>query len=203
MWQIIVPAMVVGLLISSGNKPKKKKKCAICRDENTKYKCTCGDLFCKDCADSCSHCDNVICTDCQTTCKHCGEEFCSSCVASVLRDNFFYLKEAPAGCYCQGCWDLVVVPLLEKYAEAKTEAAGVTCVSKNYRGRIRVNPSSQQEFTTDWWKDKDEAEYSLKVIAAYHGYTLVHGLSFEAETSYDGNYAFRRWSATGIAGHKE
>jgi len=201
MWQIIVPAIIVGLLIS-GNKPKKKKKCSICSDENTKYKCTCGSLFCKQCTDTCSYCDNVICTDCHVTCKHCGEAFCASCVKFVQKSNFHYLKEAPiAGCHCSGCWDLVVLPLFEKYAEAKMKVVDVTCYSKNYRGKIRVNPSSQQEIQTDWWKDKDEAEYSLKVIAAFQGYNVIHGLSFDTETEYEGNYTFRRWSAIGIAGH--
>lgn len=201
MWQIIVPAVIIGVILSS-NKKKPKKKCSVCSDESTEYKCTCGSLFCKDCTDTCSTCDTVLCADCLVTCSHCGEDFCGKCVESIKNGNFSYLEDLPImGYHCQGCWDLMVKPLLEKYEDAKMAAWEVTCYSKNYRGHIRVNPASQQEIETNWFKDKDEAEYSLKVIAAYQGYNLVHNLSFDVKNSYDGNYTYRMWSATGIAGH--
>jgi len=92
------------------------------------------------------------------------------------------------------------------YKKAVKAAENVEIFSKTYKGRIPsdslVTPISLK---TDWYRDRDEAEFVLKTDAAFMNCDIIFNASFEKGTDSErsdggmGTYRFAVWRYAGKA----
>jgi len=99
-----------------------------------------------------------------------------------------------------------VKPQIKKYEQAKKSALDVETFSKNYKGKLQLDKlKSSTNIQTNWYKDRDAAEYSAKLTAAFFDHNAVIGLQFEKGTesvssdSGKGTYRYAIWRACGTA----
>lgn len=87
-------------------------------------------------------------------------------------------------------------------ANLKDGAIEMQIYSKNYQGMIEHDKTCNISITSNEYKDKDEALYSLKLKATNLDCDMIYNLSYEKETENDGNYYYSVWRASGIATKK-
>jgi hypothetical protein len=108
------------------------------------------------------------------------------------------------GKLCSGCYQSKVVPFVQKYEAAQAAAKNLQTWSLNYKGHIPRKNEPEQAMVSDWWRERDSAEWQLKVTAAYLGYDLVVELQHEKRTSQEasdngkGTHYYTEWQARGI-----
>ncbi|URF05042.1 hypothetical protein [Cupriavidus campinensis] len=55
---------------------------------------------------------------------------------------------------------------------------------------------------SDFFDTQDEAELHLRLLAAEQGFDLVVQRQYESRQQQNGNYIFKAWRASGLAGQK-
>lgn len=96
----------------------------------------------------------------------------------------------------------IEIKIKEYITNLKVGAWGIDDYSKNYRGRIEYDEDCNILINSNkFFKDKDDALYSLKLRASKLGCNVIYNLDYDKQTEYEygSNYQYTVWSATGIA----
>lgn len=153
--------------------------------------------------------DKVICEECEKEfgffeeefkCRGCSKTVCSDCLIKPPKLKYlaFDLIE-PAGRCCNNCHsETNWTAINQKYEYCLDNYEQVKTYSINYEGNVPKAAGSEKNIIiTDFFKDRSDAEKSLKVSAAYIECDLVTEKSFEKGKSQDGNYVHSVWRAIG------
>lgn len=126
--------------------------------------------------DKCSVCDSYWTLN--SSCIYCGEYVCGDCGTDL---NIGRICTHQHG-------DL-------NYALSKMH--NVKLFSANYQGKT-PRPQFNETICTQFYKDKDDAEHALKLIASLSGAKAVSQVVKIREKSRDGNYIYSVWSYQGV-----
>lgn len=145
------------------------------------------------------------------TCGWCGNKFCSKCIEKVdfgsdLNKYLYELNGRKKPNYSITKSSHVLCPTcakqfrqeIENVEKAIIHSGNVELVSKNFLGRKKYF-GTPKSITSYWHKDKDECRDDLRMLAAYHSYSIVIGIETESELREDGNYKYRVFRMTGKA----
>lgn len=163
--------------------------------------------------------------------QSCKSTYCAGCLCSPPVFNFEWLShgENPVAGWsserklCGGCFKSEVAeaaPFVQRYEAALAAAKNLRTWSINYKGHVPrkwvCDPSElggvrrrtlprepERVLASDWWREKDSAEWQLKVTAAYLGHDSVIELRCEkctgSEPGYgNGTHYYTQWRARGI-----
>ncbi len=123
----------------------------------------------------CSLCNksHFGCTSCfvcnELVCKYCGKDISS------------------LGFCCKSHGDIDSALINEK---------SVKVFSENYKGKIAPYKISKT-IHTSYYRNKDNAEYALRFIAAINDANIVQEVKFTKKTENDNNYKYSVWSGNG------
>lgn len=99
-----------------------------------------------------------------------------------------------------------MVPIIEKYEEAKKSSKEIEIFSSNYKGSIPYRSgANQKNIKTSFWKNRKDAKRVLRVTASYFGFDLIYEREWHKDTrskpsnSGDGRYKYSVWAASAIA----
>lgn len=131
-------------------------------------------------------------------CQDCGEQS-----SNLVKFNWKWLaeKERPtAEQVCPRCFDLGHwAEQVGRYEMAVDAAADVTTYSVRYQGRVPKSVDPEIPVAGAWFFEKDDADKSLKVTAAYLGKNLVKQCK-EERRSVGSTPVRSEWRYVGIAG---
>lgn len=139
-------------------------------------------------------------------CCGCEGVFCSKCLKSFYGYKDLVVNTSEAGDYCSNCWGQQVAPVVEKYKTSQQNASSVELVSVNYKGKINIDQNVQPTILkSSWYKNREDAESSLKLSAAFLGCDTVLEFALEKNSKDEpsntgkGRYTRSIWRATGKA----
>lgn len=145
-------------------------------------------------------------------CSVCSKDMCPTCARVAPRTPQLSWTELE-GYLCLGCWP-EGERIQKRYETALIEADGIETWSKNYKGRLPIDPSGPTtEVQSLWEYDKDACERQLRIAAAFKKFSVVVKLEFERASREEVAKAYygRRpdsmrtrpiWRATGKAAHR-
>lgn len=166
----------------------------------------------------------MICTKCHKSiglfsrkynCRRCGKTFCSTCIDEVSAPKSImnllekvnnYTPEFSitkfAYVLCPKC-AVHFNNTVRQMEVATTNTHRVELVSCNYHGR-KPYTGTPIPISTDYYKDKSDAEEELKILAKYHNCNMVINTRIykernEEKTEKGGTYVYTTWSYTGDA----
>ena len=149
-------------------------------------------------------------------CRGCGRVFCADCICDIdMKYNYAeYGKKVPdyeisftkfSRVACKACAGELSV-INDRIISARRFTNEVTLYSKHYLGRVpKASGCSERHIETDWYRDRDEAENSLKAIARYNECNLVYNVSYAKETRTEnsdngkGTHSYTVFKGSGIA----
>ncbi|MGN8084858.1 hypothetical protein ACTJK6_02315 [Ralstonia sp. 22086] len=131
-----------------------------------------------------------------STCAKCNTSICKACRhANPLSRAFPGSAWTRTMCLCPQC------SVEANELVAKAEAMDV--FSARYEGKTGLDRSrTTAPIHSDLFDTQEEAELHLRLLAAEQGFDLVVQRQYESRQGQDGNYVFRVWRASGVAGHK-
>lgn len=105
---------------------------------------------------------------------------------------------------CKICWRDKVKPIVSHYEEALQNYIMIELVSDNYRGNKSKIDKDAILLESQWFRDRNEAEKSLKVTAKFLDRNLVNRVTYSKETRSkgtegEGTYYYTVWKAEGRA----
>ncbi|MGO4575020.1 hypothetical protein AB4Z48_03110 [Cupriavidus sp. 2TAF22] len=75
--------------------------------------------------------------------------------------------------------------------------------SVKYKGEVPIDAGlPQANFRSEFFRTQDEAELHLRLLAAERGFDLVAQRQYGSRQQQNGNYIFKAWQASGLAGFK-
>ncbi|CAJ0737363.1 hypothetical protein LMG7141_01196 [Ralstonia condita] len=75
--------------------------------------------------------------------------------------------------------------------------------SARYEGKTGLDKSwGTATLQSGFFDTQEEAELHLRLLAAEQGFDLVVQRHYESRQQQDGNYVFKVWRASGVAGNK-
>lgn len=149
---------------------------------------------------SCSCCDQpVFARDAKhgaSTCAKCGASVCTTCrSANPLTEAFPDSAWSRGICLCPGC--------RAKAEDLVTRAEAMDVFSARYVGKTGLDHSrATATLQSEFFDTQGEAEMHLRFLAAERGFDLVVQRKYDSQQQQDGNYIFKAWRASGLAGCK-
>lgn len=114
-------------------------------------------------------------------CRRCKNTFCSKHV--VPAPDLLYFGYEKDDKVCQGCEIKINFDVKPKYKEALEIQDKVLTFTQNYKGKVHIKENSAgKEIVTVYFKDKKDADKSLRTMAAFQDYNLVYDIKYEYET---------------------
>lgn len=149
---------------------------------------------------SCFCCDqHVLAVDAKlgfSNCAKCNALLCKACRQSnPLSEAFPDSAWSRTVCLCPQC-SVEADRLLES-------ANAVQVFAATYKGSVPLDANHPQaDVKSDFFRSQEEAELHLRLLVAEQSFNLVVQRQYESRQGQDGNYVFRVWRASGVAGHK-
>ncbi|CAJ0719232.1 hypothetical protein LMG8323_04184 [Ralstonia mannitolilytica] len=149
---------------------------------------------------ACSCCERqVLARDAKygaSTCAKCGVLVCMACRHSnPLTEAFPDSVWSQGICLCPAC-RIDMETLLQR-------ARAIDVFSARYEGKTPLDCSrATAMLQSDFFDSQDEAELHLRLLAAEQGLELVVRRQYESRQQQDGNYIFKAWRASGLAGRR-
>jgi hypothetical protein len=82
-------------------------------------------------------------------------------------------------------------------------ANAVEVFAATYKGSVPLDASRPQaDVQSDFFGTQEEAELHLRLLAIEQGFNLVVQRQYESRQQQDGNYVFKVWRASGLAGQR-
>lgn len=133
-------------------------------------------------------------------CCDCDTYICYNCLKSMEASDtqYFPFPLMIEGKYCGKCYDIKIKPVVDKIQDALSNFQKVELFSENYKGEVAVPGSQKQMIQTVYFKDRDDTDKSLKLIASFIKCDLVYKVHYDKKKERKGNYDFTTWSATGV-----
>lgn len=165
----------------------------------------------------CNYCENeknpITSLITLSKCPNCGLKYCDDCWKIWEFDffNYQYFEEDygqlewrkfsfyDGEWICKNCWkDWKLSRFKKRYNQAIKDSEDINVYTKNYRGNInRFNWSNDDYIETDYFKTKEDAEMSLRIMAAYYDYDAVVKMELIKEKRKRSNYIYSIWYAIG------
>lgn len=133
-------------------------------------------------------------------CDGCEAYVCYNCLKSMenLDTRYFPFPIKQEGKYCSKCYETKVQPIVDNVRHALINFQGVELFSENYKGEVAVPGSQMQMIRTDYFKDREVADKSLKHIAAFLRCDVVVNVHYDKKKQKENNYYFTTWRAIGV-----
>lgn len=123
-----------------------------------------------------------------------GKPVCSKCGKDLPSVSYDDVEITAAGRCCKHH-----IRFYEKDIEQRKRnreaVKAVHVFSANYASQI--SSKLGKHIKTDWYKDRDEAIFQLKILALADSCTVVTQMKYDNRTELDGNYKFSVWKCSG------
>jgi len=143
-------------------------------------------------------------------CQKCRKDLCNSCLINLKIPIYEYLatelinlryKELCNECYKKEFEK--VKSFNEKHKQAMQDKEYVDVYPIRYKNPPYLSGTEKTIIETDYYKDRDDAEISLRVSAAFLDCNIVFACEFISKKNRDGNYIYKTWQARGIPAKKK
>ncbi len=153
---------------------------------------------------------NTACLTCNKPkanlqCGICHSSICKSCTQFLDEDSFSFLGNIPEQLshtsYCAPCFDQIVAPELQIYAETMEKAKEVSVYNKTQGKETRLIKRLEEPVHVDECDDYEETILRLAFFAAKANYNSLIDMDIVSTKVKIGTYTSTKFSGTGIPAH--